>query len=470
MTIQDSVFALSTLMGKSGVAVIRITGPDSLEALHNLGYKKNPIPRQATYTVLISPTTQEVLDEGIIIYFQGPCSFTGEDSLELHLHGSIAVIRDVMEELGKLSFLRLAEPGEFTKRAFENGKMDLTKVEALSDLIDSETSIQRRIALQQLSGELKSLYDTWRQELIHTMAQLEAYIDFPEDDIPKAVLQSAESRVQKLTQQIQHHLDVSTISNSLMEGIKIAIGGAPNAGKSSLLNLIAKQDVAIVSDLAGTTRDVIQVKLNLDGFSVILADTAGIRESTNVIEQEGVNRAKLALRSADINLIMLDLNEYDESFNFKTTMESILCEVQAEHHKENIFLLNKCDLLDLSPVGANPKITSITKYLISLGIKQERIILFSTQSRYNLHNLLQLLSQVIKGKYCVTTEPIITNIRQKQRLAECINNLRMFSMDKPLELAAQDIRFAAKALEVITGRIELDEVLNEIFSNFCIGK
>lgn len=455
--VQDTIFALSTILGKSGIAVIRIAGPDAKSVLSLFGVNKLIVPRKATYTILLSMDGKEILDEAIFIYFESPNSFTGGDVVELHLHGSLAVVNDVLKELSSIKFLRLAEPGEFTKIAFYNAKIDLTKAEALADLIDAETTIPKKLALRQLSGELESLYESWRQKIIIVLSQLEAFIDFPEDDIPAHSLTQAFEVVQDLIIQMKRHLDKSSKGEVLMRGINIAIGGPPNAGKSSLLNILAQKDIAIVSNIAGTTRDVIQVKIDLQGFAIILSDTAGIRNSEDIIELEGIRRAKVVLNQADINIIVLDASDCvgytffeDININKSTT----------------ICILNKYDLI----MEEKPQ-HNIVNSLLNYGIDKKHIIHTSIKTGYNIDCILERLLDLIRDHYTPSfAEPIVTNLRQKQNLSECIMYLESFNLDKLLELAVQDIRFAANSLGALTGKINIEEILDEIFTNFCIGK
>ncbi len=474
-TDKQTIFALSTAIGKSGVAIIRISGPEVLSVLVSFGYNKPLAHRYATHTKIYSHLFPgELLDDALLIYFKSPNSFTGEDVLELHLHGSIAVVNAVLKELSALSFLRIAEPGEFTRRAFDNNKLSLVEVEALSDLIDSETELQRKLALRQLSGELKNTYENWRNKMISIMAQLEAYIDFPDDDIPQHVLDIAYQNIQKLINELQLYLNRSEISNYITHGVNISIIGPPNVGKSSLLNCIAQRDIAIVSELAGTTRDVLQVKVDLFGLPVIFSDTAGIRSTQDIIEQEGVKRAKISLNQSDIALIILDISDnitqIDQLFTLLSNNNKPNSELDLAVLKTNkcLFVLNKTDLTNLDEI--NKLATIYEDILINNGFQKPKIITLSTHNAYGLNELFTAIKSIIGYNAFCIDEPIISKLRQKANLEECIYYLTDFNLSKPLELAAQDIRFAAAALASITGNITLDEVLDQIFSSFCIGK
>ena len=436
----QTIYALSTILGRSGVAVIRISGNRAKDVLLKFTNKKDFEPRKATFCTLFSPSNGEVLDKIIAIFFQGPNTFTGSDVVELHLHGSIAIIKDVLKELGNIDFIRCAEPGEFTKMAFENGKMDLIGVEALGDLIHSETTAQRRAAIYQMSGHLSDLYASWKESMINIMAQFEAYIDFPEDDIPHSAIKVAMDIIMKLIKEIENHLIISEKASTMVNGIHIAIGGPPNAGKSSIMNLLSKQEIAIVSDIAGTTRDVLQVKMEINGVGVTIYDTAGIRENAaDVIEEEGIKRAKAALDKADIKIYV---------FDSLTTMQDEIDGFNIDD--SSIVLMNKFDLTD--------KINS--KY-----------IPFSVKNVYNLDLLIDKISSLIEEKFSVDSDTIVTTQqRQKEKLVECITYLRSIDLSQQLEITAQKIRNAVSEIEFITGKITLDDVLDKIFSTFCIGK
>ncbi len=436
----QTIYALSTILGRSGVAVIRISGNRAKDVLLKFTNKKDFEPRKATFCTLFSPSNGEVLDKIIAIFFQGPNTFTGSDVVELHLHGSIAIIKDVLKELGNIDFIRCAEPGEFTKMAFENGKMDLIGVEALGDLIHSETTAQRRAAIYQMSGHLSDLYASWKESMINIMAQFEAYIDFPEDDIPSSAIKVAMDIIMKLIHEIESHLIISEKASTMVNGIHIAIGGPPNAGKSSIMNLLSKQEIAIVSDIAGTTRDVLQVKMEINGVGVTIYDTAGIRENAaDVIEEEGIKRAKAALDKADIKIYVFD--------SLTTTQD----EIDGFNIDDNsIVLMNKFDLTE--------KINS--KY-----------IPFSAKNVYNLDLLIDKISSLIEEKFSVDSNTVVTTQqRQKEKLVECIIYLRSIDLSQQLEITAQKIRNAVSEIEFITGKITLDDVLDKIFSTFCIGK
>ncbi|WHQ46777.1 MAG: tRNA uridine-5-carboxymethylaminomethyl(34) synthesis GTPase MnmE [Candidatus Midichloria sp.] len=452
----DTIFALSTVLGKSGVAIIRISGPKSRAVAKLIGYEKELEHKKATLTSICTLNKEQILDEAILLFFASPHSFNGEDILEIHLHGSIAIITDTLTELSKIDFLRIAEPGEFTKIAFHNGKIDLVKAEGLADLLAAETSMQKIIAQKKLRGELSDTYNKWRTNLITILSQLEALIDFPEDDIPEEVLNWSLKRVKELIEEITSHLKRHEHGVSIMNGINIVISGAPNVGKSSLMNLLAKKEIAIVSDIAGTTRDVIQVKLDLSGFVVLLSDTAGIREANDLIEKEGIKRAKQVIMAADISIIIL--NAITDFSNHLTHLTDA----------ETIWVINKSDLMSSQDIESNIRL--LKGKLVECN-RQDEVVAISTMSGYGIDSFLDLLQAKIKDKYQeAVLSPVTTRIRQKKGLEQCLFYLKQFNINKKLEIASQDIRTASEYIGMLTGKICVEEILDEIFINFCIGK
>ncbi len=436
----DTIYGLSTILGRSGVAVVRISGSKSLDLLKTF-ICRDIKPRQATFATLKSPVTGEILDNIIVIYFKGPNSFTGEDVVEFHLHGSIAVIKDLLKELVNIPYVRCAEPGEFTKQAFQNGKMNLIEVEALSDLIHSETTIQRRTAIHQISGHLTELYNSWKQSIIEILAQFEAYIDFPDDDIPQKAINRGLQIINSLSEQIREHLKISEKAIAIVNGLSIAIGGPPNVGKSSIMNLLAKQEIAIVSDVAGTTRDILQIKMEIAGVGVTIYDTAGIRENvSDAVEEEGIRRAKSAIERADIKIYVFDISNLEEMQNFI-----------IEH--DAIVILNKSDLVQ------------------DIGNLPDNFIPFSVKRLHNLNILLSRIQSMIEEKCSVASDAIVTtHQRQKKKLLDVLFYLGSIDLSEPLEMTAEKVRSAVASIEYITGKITLDDVLDKIFSSFCIGK
>jgi tRNA modification GTPase len=445
----DTIYGLATVAGKSGVAVIRISGNYSLKVLQELGVAKIPKPRFAQLATLCEPNTQEPLDQALIIYFQAPHSFTGEDVVELHIHGGLSVIKDVVSSLQKLPFLRLSEPGEFSKRAFRAGKLDLTAAEGLAALINAETTMQRKLALRQYGGELANLYENWRNKLVNCLAHLEALIDFPEDDIPQTLLTQIRETIAMLETEINIHLQNSKQAEILWSGINIAIIGRPNVGKSSLINWLSNRDAAIVSEIAGTTRDVIEIRAEIAGFPITIKDTAGMRITEDLIEAEGIKRARTAMQDANIIIIMISADTKDYSFDKELLKETAACDAQV------MVLVNKIDLAD------------DTNY--SAQIEHE-VTPISLAKKLGLDELKQKLTTKLKEIYTPSNDPVLTTARYRQQLNLCLEALNRFHNAPTIELASEEVRLAASSLGAITGRVEVEEVLDIIFSSFCIGK
>lgn len=443
-----TIYALATAPGRSGVAVVRISGPEAGSALTALTGRPLPAPRRAVLTKLRDPRTGDALDDALVLRFTAPASFTGEDVVELHLHGGRAVVTGVIEALATLPGLRLAEPGEFTRRAFENGKLDLTEAEAVADLIDAETNAQRRQALRQMEGALGKLYDGWRERLTRALAHIEADIDFAEDDLPGGVADAVRPVIAGLADEIAAHLDDGGRGERLREGLHIAIVGAPNAGKSSLLNAIARRDAAIVSARAGTTRDIIEVHLDLGGYPVVLADTAGLREAAaDEVEEEGIRRARDRAARADVKVAVFDA----------TTLPDLDSATLDLIDRDTVVVFNKTDLAtdtdlrpDLAPVLAPIQVSAHTG--AGLKLLEEKLTAFSAD------------------RLAIGSAPSLTRARHRAALIECRESL-LRALDAPLpELAAEDVRLASRALGRITGRVDVEDLLDVIFRDFCIGK
>ncbi len=394
---------------------------------------------------LHDPQTDAELDDGLFLWFPAPASETGEDVAELQIHGGRATVAATLEALAKLPGLRIAEPGEFTRRAFLNGKLDLTAVEGLADLVNAETDAQRRQALRQLKGELGCLYEGWRARLVRLLAHAEATIDFPDEVGEAGGAQSLFPEILRLIGEITQHLDDRQRGERLREGLYVAIVGPPNVGKSSLLNALARRDVAIVSEIAGTTRDVIEVHLDLAGYPVVLADTAGIRESGEAIEREGVRRALARAEEADLRLVMLDA----------TCWPTVPCEILPVVDEASILLLNKIDL-------ARPHCDAVLQGRPVLGL--------SVVGGEGMVELVSRLEREAVARMAVTETPTLTRLRHRQALVRCVEGLGR-SVDARLpELAAEDLRLAARELGRITGRVDVEDLLDVIFRDFCIGK
>jgi tRNA modification GTPase len=439
-----TIYALSSAPGRAGVAVVRLSGPQAGVALQALTGRALPPARLARRAVLRGDDGP--IDDGLVLWFPAPASFTGEDVAELHLHGSRAVLAALFATLGRLPGLRLAEPGEFSRRAFEHGKLDLTEAEGIADLINAETEAQRRQSLRQMQGELGRLYEGWRQALLRALAHLEADIDFPEEDLPQGVAAKVTPAVQALRAEIARHLADNRRGERLRDGVGVVILGAPNVGKSSLLNALARREAAIVSDLAGTTRDIIEVQLDLGGYPVVLADTAGLRESADRIESEGVRRALARAESADLKIVVLDA----------TTWPDLPEATRALIDKDCLLLANKTDQRAL-PEGA--------------AIDGRPVLPLSVSSGAGLDDLLRALEQAVAARFELTGNAALTRARHREALEYCAASLDRFLADpSDAELAAEDLRLAARALGRITGRIEVEDILDVVFRDFCIGK
>ncbi len=428
MAHETTIVALATPPGKSGVAIIRISGPRALEALGALTTSHAPPPRVAQLKTLKNPTTGTEIDRALVLYFNAPASFTGEGVVELHTHGSRAVIQTLLKCLCEMRGMRLAEPGEFTRRAFLNGKLDLLEVEALSDLIEAETERQREQALTQLSGVISEQYQKLRNSIIQSLALIEAYIDFPDEDIPEETLAQFGVTLQKTGEQIESLLADNGAGERIREGFSVVIMGAPNVGKSTLLNALAKRDIAIVSDIAGTTRDMLEVHMDIGGYPVTLIDTAGIRERAESIEAIGIERALKRAENADLVLWLMDAP-------CPAPKPDALC------------VLTKADL----------------------GRKQPGVLAISAQTGEGLEALIAAIKDRIENSVS-SASPIITRARHRQHLEAALICLKQAQTPLPLELKCEELRLAAREIGKITGKIAVDDVLDVVFSTFCIGK
>jgi len=440
---RDTIFALASASGRAAVAVVRVSGPDAGPALAALA-GATPPPRLATLARLGRPGSDEVLDRALVLWFPGPRSFTGEDVAEFHLHGGRAVVREFTEALAALPGLRPAEPGEFTRRAFDAGKMDLTEAEAIADLVDAETTAQRRQALRQMDGQLARLYDGWRDRLLRLLAHLEAVIDFPEEDLPAGLDAAARSGLLALIADIDGHLHDGRRGERLRDGVSVAIIGPPNAGKSSLLNVLARREAAIVSAQSGTTRDIIEVHLDLGGYPVVLADTAGLRDSGDEIESEGIRRALQRAAHADIKLAVFDGMRWPDVDPVTAGL------IDAD----TLIVVNKGDCQNLGvPVVAGRAALSV-----------------SARVGTGIDTLITRLTASVAERLEGSGAPALTRLRHRLALEDCREALeRALAAPEP-ELTAEDVRLAARALGRLTGRIAVDEVLDVIFRDFCIGK
>ena len=446
---EETIFALASAAGRAGVAVFRVSGPGAARAFVDLTRRALPPARRAVRVRLCSPATGEVLDDGLGLWFPAPKSFTGEDVAELHLHGGRAVEAAVTDALRGLEGVRLAEPGEFTRRAFENGKFELTAAEGLADLVNAETEAQRRQARRQLEGELGAIYEGWRARLIEALAHYEAVIDFTEEDLPADLSRKVKHKMLGLRKEISQHLDDNRRGERLRDGLYIAIIGAPNVGKSSLLNALARRDAAIVAETAGTTRDVVEVHLDLGGFPVIVADTAGLREAADGVEREGIRRAEARAAEADIRLALFDITLWPE-LDAKTL---------GLVGDDTVPILNKADLLG---PGQGP------------GAKErvggQPVVIASAKTGAGMADLLKCVESMVSDRIDLAGSPALTRARHRDALEQSVDALTRFAGASEEALAAEDLRLAARALGRITGRVEVDDILDVIFRDFCIGK
>jgi len=446
---RQTIFALATAAGRAAVAVIRVSGPGTRAAVDALAGSV-PLPRQAGLRRLRYGGI--MLDEALVLYFQGPASYTGEDAAEFHVHGGRAVVESVLSALSGLG-LRLAEPGEFTRRAFENGKLDLAQAEGVGDLIDAETEGQRRQALGQLGGALSDRYDRWRDLLIHALAMLEAAVDFPDEDLPEEVAARARPGLQALADEIDAGLADLDRGRRVRDGFRIALMGAPNAGKSTLLNGLAGRDAAIVTATAGTTRDIIEVPLELAGYRVLLADTAGLRETDDAIEAEGVRRARAWAASADLRVWVMDA----------AIGQGALNEASGVLSAGDWVVINKADLVE-------PAVCAVL--LADAEARGWQAKATQASDPGSLASLRSSLSSFVTGALEGSEFPVATRLRHAERLKEARVYLgrAMSDAGHAVELAAEDVRLAARALSKITGRVDPEDVLEKVFSSFCIGK
>jgi len=442
-----TIYALSTGAGVSGIAVIRISGKETKRVLELLTNKSLPIPKVATLRKINNINTSELIDEGLILWFPAPGSYTGEDMAELHVHGSKAVIEALHLSISKIDNCRLAEPGEFTKLAFQNGKINLLKAESIADLISSETEIQRRQAIKIMNGKSSQAFNILREKLLKILSNVEAKIDFPDEDLPKDILNNIKKNSSEVLLAIKKILKDGRVGERIREGFKIAIVGPTNAGKSSLLNYLSNRDVAIVSEIAGTTRDVIETHLNIDGFPVIVSDTAGIRESKNEIEKKGIKLAFEKAEDADLKLIVIEPKNVDFNGFLKDLIDV-----------NTILIVNKSDLEEKNVVQ---------------NIKNLDHIFISIKDNLNLDNLILKIKEKLKNKFISSDDILITRARHRDHLNQCLKYLESFeekNKDEDFDKAAEDLRLATRHLGMIVGKVDVEEILGSIFNDFCIGK
>jgi tRNA modification GTPase len=443
----DTIFAPATAAGRAAVAVVRLSGPRSAEAVRALAGRL-PAARRASLRRL-RDGEGTAIDDALVLWLPGPNSYTGEDSAEFHVHGGPAVVGALVEALAALS-LRLAEPGEFTRRAFEHGKLDLAQAEGVADLIDAETEGQRRQALDQLGGRLSEVQARWRDSLTEASALLEAAVDFPDEELPTDVAARARPVLQRLADELEAAAADAERGERVREGFRIALVGAPNAGKSTLLNALVGRDAAIVTATPGTTRDVIEVPIVLGGYKVLMADTAGLRDTDDEIESEGVRRARAWAEGADLRLWLVDGSIAE------------LPGLPDEVGDGDLCLITKRDL-PTGPAGA-----WAAEVARRMGLPASEV---TARGPSDMAWLKQTLTDRVVEALAGGEPPAATRLRHRELLNEAAQRLRQaLAEDEALELAAEDVRLAARALDRITGRIDPDDVLGRIFATFCIGK
>ena len=447
-----TIVALSSGQGRAGVAVIRISGSRAPKVLEEVaGFL--PVPRLATRATVRDPKSSVTIDEGLVLWFPAPASYTGEDVAELHVHGGLAVVEAVVAALCGMDGVRLAEPGEFTRRAFLGGKLDLIQAEGIADLIDAETEGQRQQALAQVAGSSSDLYESWRLQLVNALAYLEAEIDFPDEELPVGLVPSVREKVSTLLVEFEKHLSDNRRGERLRDGVFVVIAGPPNVGKSSLLNVLAQRDAAIVSSRSGTTRDVVEVRLNLGGSPVILADTAGLHDSEDEVEAEGIRRALQRAEAADLKIVMVEAAE----------QIVVTPQVRTLLDTNTLVVINK---IDIQPIVEKLKMEQCDSWPISVV------------TGAGLDSFLTALEKKVADMFGYHEAPVITRARHRAAMENCVSCLGRFmsfteDIDRSnghIELVAEDLRIAVRSLGRITGKVDIEELLDIVFKDFCIGK
>lgn len=439
-----NIYALSSGRGPSGIAIIRLSGKDTIKTAKLISKKKDLNTKEVNFCKFYNPADNSLIDEGLLLLFPAPNSFTGDNLVEFHIHGSNAVITYFLKVLSEQPNCRLAEPGEFTKIAFQNNKIDLLEAESIGDLINSETELQRQQAIKIVQGNASNYYNNLREKLVKSLAYIEAQIDFAEDDLPDSVLKEVKKTIKEVHNEIKKILDNNKVGEKIRDGFRVAIIGEVNAGKSSLLNLLSKREVAIVSEEEGTTRDVIETYLNIDGYPVILADTAGIREAKSEVEKKGIILALNRSKDADLNLIVID----NSSKQLDKNIQSLI-------NENCIIVLNKSDI--------NNKLKHDFKDAILVSVKENK----------NIDELIKKIKEKLSSKFLISQNILITRERHRSKLNECLKEIDNFlkkDQKRDIEMAAEDLRLATRHLGGIVGKVDVEEILGSIFKDFCIGK
>jgi tRNA modification GTPase len=439
-----NIYALSSGRGPSGIAIVRLSGNDALKIAHLISKKKDLKSKETNFCKFYNPSNNDLIDEGLLLMFLSPNSFTGDNLVEFHIHGSNAVVLCFLKVLSEQKNCRLAEAGEFTKIAFQNNKIDLVEAESIGDLIYAETELQRQQAIKLVQGRASNYYNDLREKLIKSLAYIEAKIDFAEDDLPDSVLKDLQKSITEVYRDIKKILENHKVGEKIRDGFRVSIIGEVNAGKSSLLNLLSKRDVAIVSAEEGTTRDVIETYLNIDGYPVILADTAGIRDSKNLVEKKGILLAISKSKEADLNIIMIDNSTKHINMKLKNLI-----------NKNSIVVLNKSDID--SKKNHNFK----------------EAIIVSVKNNHNIDLLVKKIKEELSKKFITSGDVLVTRERHREKLNACLKELDNFlkkDQNKDIEMAAEDLRLATRQLGGIVGKVDVEEILGSIFKDFCIGK
>ena len=439
-----NIYALSSGRGPSGIAIIRVSGKDTLGIAELISKKKNLKSKEINFCKFYDPSNNNLIDEGLLLLFPAPNSFTGDHLAEFHIHGSNAVVACFLKVLSEQDNSRLAEPGEFTKMAFQNDKIDLIEAESIGDLIHAETELQRQQAIKLVQGNASNYYNKLREKLIKSLAYIEAKIDFAEDDLPYSILKDVHKSIKDVHNDIKKILEDHKVGEKIRDGFRVSIIGEVNAGKSSLLNLLSKRDVAIVSAEEGTTRDVIETYLNIDGYPVILADTAGIRDSKNEVEKKGILLAINKSKESDLNIILIDNSSKQTDIK-----------VQNLINESSIIVLNKSDINSTH----NPNF--------------KEALLVSVQNNKNIDKLINKIKDELSKKFMTSNNVLVTRERHREKLTACLKEIDNFlkkDLNKDIEIAAEDLRIATRHLGGIVGKVDVEEILGSIFKDFCIGK
>ncbi len=448
-----TIFASASSLGLSAIKTIRISGKESKKIFRLLTKKKNLKARYYNLVKLFDIKDSSIIDKAVVIWFPKPKTYTGEDMLEIHIHGGNAVLQHLTKNLLSIENVKEAEAGEFTKRAFSNNKMDFLEAEAVNDLINADTKFQKKLAIQQLEGTLSNVLNNWNKKIIKILAYYEGLIDFDESEVPKITEKKIFKQVSDLIDEINIYLLENKRGEIIRNGIEVVVIGKPNVGKSSLINQLLKRDVAIVSKISGTTRDIIESKFNLAGIPIILSDTAGLKKKIiNSVEKKGILKAKTKIKRSNIKLLVLDIRKKidDETLN-------LICD-------KTIVILNKIDLVKKKELIN--KINSLSKNY------NNKIYSISAKKGSGIISLLENLENYIKLKYkdVFFGEPVLTKLRHRSYLKKCLFNLKKIKKNKQPELNAEDLRLSLNALESVTGKYNVEKLLDIVFKDFCVGK